>query len=357
MTTVAVTGVSGLVGRRLATQLDRDEDVDRILGLDVEAPRGLSCPKLQFRETDVRAPGLAELLEDVDALVHLAFILDPIQDEEHMRDVNVFGTRNVFEAAATAGVDRVVYLSSGVAYGAHPDNDLPLTEDSPLRANPDFNYAEHKLEVEQWLWPWLEEHPGMRVAVLRPSIVAGPGVDNFITRQMEAPRFPAIVGHKPPWQFVHVDDVATAAAHAVEQGLEGAYNVSSEGWLSFDEVVEILGRRPVFIPEEVAFGAYEALWNLGLAEAPPGEINYIMHPWVLDVERLMETGWRPRHSNRHALAALVEEHRDRITLLGRTVHRSALRRAAGAGVAVLVLVLLRAVLRRLVGSGGGASDR
>ena len=63
-----------------------------------------------------------------------------------MRDFNVRGTRNVFESARAAGASKVVYVSSGVAYGAHPDNDVPLTEESPLRANPDFPWADYDIE-------------------------------------------------------------------------------------------------------------------------------------------------------------------------------------------------------------------
>ena len=342
MTTVAVTGVGGLVGRRLVAELDRRDDVQRIVGVDVRAPAGLTTPKLAFRVGDVRDPALAQALAGVDVVVHLAFQMDPLRDEATMRAVNVGGTRNVAEAAVAAGARKLVYVSSGVAYGAHPDNDLPLTEDSPLRANPQFNYAEHKQEIEEWLWPWAEAHPDLAVTVLRPSIVAGPGVENFISRQLEAPRVTAVKGHKPPMQFVHVDDVASALAHVVEHDLPGAYNVSSEGWLSFDEVAAILDRRVLELPEEVAFSAAERLWELGVGAAPPGQVHYLMHPWVLSVDKLAATGWRPRHSNRDALAELVAEHRDWLTLPGVRVRRSMLRggvAATGAGLAVLLLLM------------------
>ena len=68
-----------------------------------------------------------------------------------------------------------------------------------------------KGEVEDWLWGWAGGLPDdVTVTVLRPAIVAGPGVDNFITRQLERPRMPTVTGHQPPLQVVHVDDVVAA---------------------------------------------------------------------------------------------------------------------------------------------------
>lgn len=341
MATVAITGVGGLIGRRLVAELDQDPTVDRIVGLDIVEPEGLAGKHLELRRADIRDADLVDALQGVDVVVHLAFMLDPDRDEDLMRDINIRGTQNVFESAAAAGVGKVVYVSSGVAYGAHPDNDVPLTEDSPLRANPQFNYAEHKLEVEQWVWPWAEQHPEMTVTVLRPSIVAGPGVQNFISRQLEMPRFPSVRGHRPPMQFTHVDDVASALAHAVRNDLPGPYNCASEGWLSFDEITAISGRGLLDLPEEVAFQAADRMWRMGIGEAPPGQVNYIMYPWVMSVDRIVESGWRPKHSNRDAFAELVEEHRDWVSVAGVRTQRSTVRKVfAGATVAFLAAVSL-----------------
>ena len=347
VTTVAVTGVGGVLGRRLVEALDRRTDVDRIVGLDVRAPEGLSSPKLGFRVADVRDGDLGDVLHGCDVVVHLAFQFEPTRDEAEMHTINVAGTRAVLEAAARAGSRKLVYVSSGMVYGAHPDNDLPLTEDSPLRANLQFSYAEHKLEVEEWLWPWADKQPEMTVTVLRPSIMAGPGIANFITRQLEAPRFPVVKGHRPPMQFAHVDDVASAVIHALDHDLPGAYNVASEGWLSFDEVTALLDRRVLELPEEVAFSTAERLWDLGLGFAPPGQLHYLMHPWVLSVDKLKATGWRPRYSNRDALAELLADHADWISVPGVRVRRSMVRGgAAAAGFALAAALILFRLRRR-----------
>jgi nucleoside-diphosphate-sugar epimerase len=339
-TTIAITGVGGLLGRRLVAAFETRPEVGRIVGIDVRRPLGVTSGKLVFRNADVRDPGIEEALRGADVVVHLAFQMDPIHDEALMRAVNVDGTRNVFEAARAAGVDHVVYTSSVVAYGAHPDNDLPLTEDSPLRGTADLNYSEHKRDVERWLWPWLETVDDLAVTVLRPAVVLGPGIENFISRTFEAPRVPLVKGHKPPLQFVHIDDVVSALLHVIDHRLTGPYNVCAEGWLSLDEVTAILGRHTFAIPEEVAFSTTERLWKLGLGEQPPGLVHHLMHPWVMTPAKLMATGWEPRHSNRDALDEAAREHRNHVSVLGVRAQRRTVRTVslAAAGLAGLAAV-------------------
>lgn len=347
MPTVAITGVGGLIGRRLVGELEQDPQVGRIVGLDVRAPEGLASRKLEFRQADVRDSGLARHLRDVDVLVHLAFQMDPIADEDTMRSINVDGTANVFDNAAEAGVRKVIYPSSVVAYGAHPDNDFPLTEDSPIRANPDFNYGHHKGEVERLLAGWRQEHPEVLVTILRLGLVAGPGIDNAWTRLMlEQPRFTLVKGHRPPVQLAHLDDVLGAFRFAIDNDLDGAYNVASEGWLSTDEMLAVSDQKTVEIGEEVAYSMMDQMWQMGISPAPAGFLHYAMHPWVMSPDKLIKAGWRPKHTNRDALVELVEEHRPYL-LIGRArIERRRVRLGlAGLG-AVVGLLGLRSLARR-----------
>ena len=327
--TVAVTGAGGLIGRALVDALVADPRIGTVVAVDRVALHDLP-PRVPSRRADVRdRAALSTAFADVDAVIHLAFQVDPLHDEASMRAVNVTGSRNVAEVAAEVGVGHLVVASSATAYGAHPDNPVPLREDAPLRAPAAFPYAAHKAEVERWLATWsAASEPRPTLTVLRPAMVAGPGVDNFITAQLDAPRFPVVRGHAPPFQFVHVDDVASAFVHVVAERVAGTYNLASEGWLSLDEVTAILGRRRLDVPEEVAHGLADLLWRARLSPSPPGQLPFVMHPWILDVTALVATGWQPRHSNRDALAALAAEHTDRVALGPLQGSRRVLRRAA-----------------------------
>jgi UDP-glucose 4-epimerase len=331
--TVAITGASGYIGGKLIETLDADDRIDRILGFDIRPP-GARARKLVFDNVDVRNSNLERRFENVDIVVHLAFIMDPIKDEQLMRDVNVNGTRNVFECAAKAGVRKIIYTSSAVAYGAHPDNQIPLTEESPLRANLDFNYPAHKLEAEYVVEEFRGDHPDIIVTVFRPAIVFGPNVDSAWAHQLEAPLYVGIKGFSPPLQFVHEDDVAAALAFAAFSDLDGAYNLAPEGWLEADEVLSIVGRRRVDLSEPGAFSLLGRLWSWGLAEAPAGMLHYVMHPWVMSTKKLTDAGFLCRYTNEQALADTVAAVAGFVRLGRKRVSKKNLA-AAAAGVGVL----------------------
>jgi nucleoside-diphosphate-sugar epimerase len=309
MTTIAITGVGGLLGRALVAELSRRGSVDRIIGLDVTDPQlGATATDVELRLLDVRDPRMVDALTGVDVLVHLAFQMDPIRDLDEMRSINLDGTRNALEAARAAEVARVVYLSSVVAYGAHADNDVPLTETSPLRGTPGFPYAEHKRDVEAWLWPWHAAGEGPALTVLRSAAVLGPGVQNFITRLLELPVLPVIDGRLPPLQFVHLDDVVTAIVHAIEHDLDGVFNVAPDGWLEHERIVGLVTRGTVAMSATLLERLVDRSLRLGVGELPPAIVELFRHPWVLANDRLRATGWSPQRTNEEALLEAVLEH-------------------------------------------------
>jgi nucleoside-diphosphate-sugar epimerase len=350
MTTVAVTGVGGLLGRALVARLREDpRAVTRVLGLDLRVPGDLALARsdtleLELHAVDVRDAALVGLLEGVDVVVHLAFQMDPIRDLELMRSINVDGTMNVLAAARAAGVGRVVYLSSVVAYGAHPDNDLPLTETSPLRGTPGFTYAEHKREVEELLWLWHAAGDAPAVTVLRSAAVFGPGVQNFLTRILELPVLPDLPD-APPLQFVHVDDIVGAIVHAIDAELDGAYNVAPDGWLDYFRVLALTGRRTFALDQARMRDLVTRAHRLGLGELEPGAVELFAHPWVLANDRLRATGWAPTRSNEETLLETVLEH-ERFVSLGRIRTTRGVLRGAGVAAGALLLAASAAALRR-----------
>jgi len=147
---VAVTGAAGLVGRHLLPLLAEHPEVERVLGLDVRVPE--RRPRaVEFARVDIAGTELKPLLEGIDVVVHLAGVVDPVPDVSLMARVNVEGTRHVLDAAAAVGARRVVRISSATVYGAWANNPVPLTEDAPLRPNPDFSPAVQGAEVERLL--------------------------------------------------------------------------------------------------------------------------------------------------------------------------------------------------------------
>ena len=184
-----------------------------IVSVDVKPPAGTQA-KTQFVRGDVRdRAAIRGLLErnEVDCLVHLAFVLNPIHDEARMYDVDVNGTQAVLQAASEAGTGQVLVTSSASAYGAFPDNPKPIAEDQPVRGAPDFSYARHKAEADRVCQLWAADHPDRVMTIVRPSIVFGPNVDNYIVRSFQNnPIIPLLDGHDEEFQLVHEDDVVSA---------------------------------------------------------------------------------------------------------------------------------------------------
>ncbi|MDQ3916577.1 MAG: NAD-dependent epimerase/dehydratase family protein [Actinomycetota bacterium] len=331
--TVAVTGASGYLASALIRRLAADDAVGRILGFDVRPPRE-SHDKLVSDQVDVRTPGLAARLAGVDCLVHLAFVMDPLRDEASTRDVNVNGSQNVFKSAGRAGVPRLVYTSSATVYGAHPDNPVPLTETSPLRANLDFSYAAHKLEVEYVVREFEDEFPDAHVVMLRPTVVLGPRADNAWSHLLEAPVLFGVAGHSPPFQLVHEDDVARALHWAVRTPERGVFNLAAQGWLDAEEAPAIAGRRRRLLPEPLAVAVAERLWRLGLSEVPPGYLHYAMHPWVVSTEKLAAAGFTCERGNEETLREAVAATGAHVRIGRARVRRGDLVKGAAAGLGV-----------------------
>jgi nucleoside-diphosphate-sugar epimerase len=340
--TIAVTGAAGYVGSRLISRLCADDRVGRILGFDLHDPE-IRSHKFVFDTVDIRDERMAGRLEGVDVLVHLAFVMDPMADESKMRDINVNGSQNVFDCAASAGVSGFVYTSSAVVYGAHPDNEVPLTEGSPLRANLDFSYAAHKLEVEYIAEEFRAEHPEVRLTVYRPALVFGGGVDNAWSRLIEAPVLLAVKDHSPPFQFIHEEEMVAAIEFAIFGHLDGVFNLAPRGWLESDEVAALVGRSRTELSERAAFSLVERLWRRGLTESPAGMLHYVMHPWVLSGDKLAEHGFVCERSNADTLKEAVAEMQPYVRIGNSRLRRSTLRRGVTAlGVALAAGVLAAA---------------
>ena len=194
-----VTGGSGYIGSRLVERLGEREETERILIADVRPPRSFR-PKTEWTELDVRDAGVTRDVlarEHPDVLIHLAFVLNPIKDEQRMYDIDVNGTHNVLEAASAAGVKHVLVTSSTTAYGAFPDNPVPITEDWPVRGVAAFEYARDKTESDRLCQLWALRHPERTMTIVRPCIVFGPNVDNYLVRLWTQGAVPARLRRQP----------------------------------------------------------------------------------------------------------------------------------------------------------------
>ncbi|MER5812353.1 SDR family oxidoreductase [Streptomyces sp. NPDC002033] len=314
---IAVTGAASGVGAALVSRLVASDEVKQVVAIDER--RG-DCAAAQWHVLDVRDPAIAEKLRGADVVVHLALDLDLETDPAARTAYNVRGTQTVLTAAAAAGVHRVVLCTSAMVYGALPDNDIPLSEDSELRATAEATGVGDLLEIERLGRRAPRAHPGLNVTVVRPAVLVG-GTDTALTRYFESPRLLVVAGSRPTWQFCHVEDLVSALEYAALEKAEGELAVGCEGWLEQEEVEELSGIRRMELPSAVALGAAARLHRIGLTPSPAGDLAYTMHPWVVSVSGLHAAGWRPRWTNEEVLAELLQEVAGRHTVVGRRLGR------------------------------------
>ena len=296
-----ITGGSGYIGSRLVARLLEREDTERIAICDVRPPREFR-PRTEFHQADVRDAAAMRTLvasEGPDILVHLAFLLNPIHDEQAMYEVDVNGTHNVLEAASAAGTEQVLVTSSAVAYGAFPDNPVPITEDHPVRGVAGFEYARDKTESDRLCQLWALRHPERTMTIVRPCQVFGPNADNYLVRLWtDIPFIADLGGADHGVQFVHEDDVVSAIDLLMEGALEGAFNVAPDDTISVDEATRLAGLKRRRVPLGLYTRFAGLMWRLRQSEAPPGSIAFAVHPWIVSNARLREAGWEPRHTSR-----------------------------------------------------------
>ena len=298
-----ITGGSGYIGTRLVELLSRREDTEKIVICDVVPPKGGYRPKTEFERVDVRDRGAvhsAVQRANPDVLVHLAFILNPSHDEGFMYDVDVNGTHNVLEAAAEAGIRQVLVTTSAVAYGAFPDNPDPITEEHPVRGVARFSYARDKTESDRIVQLWALQHPDTITTIVRPCIVFGPNVDNYLLRLWTKQPFAVDAGNLDSHiQFVHEDDVVDAVSGLLIGRHAGQFNLAPDGLMTLRECAELLETPVRKMPVRLYRAIARVLWRLRMSEAPPGQIDFALYPWIVSNAKVKSTlGWTPKHTSR-----------------------------------------------------------
>jgi UDP-glucose 4-epimerase len=322
---VVVTGATGNVGTSLLRALAAEREITSILGIARRPPRA-RYPKTEFAALDVSRDDLTSRFRGADAVVHLAWLIQPSRNQGLTGRVNVDGSRRVFEAVAGAGVPALVYASSVGAYSPGP-KDAAVDESWPTEGIPTSFYSRHKAEVERVLEAFAATNPSVRVALLRPGLIFKGEAGSEIRRLFAGPLFPPQLARRGlipavpdlprlRFQAVHTDDVADAYRLAVVRDVRGAFNIAAPPVLDPAGLADLLGARRVPVRAGVLRALVDATWRLRLQPTPPGWLDMALAVPIMATGRAeSELRWRPRFSAGEALLELLE----------------GIRRSAGAG--------------------------
>jgi UDP-glucose 4-epimerase len=267
---VLVTGLGTFWGGRLAQALESDPGIDVIVGLDTREPR-VRLERTEFVRTDESYSILARLVRatKVDTVLHTFLVVDPGAPEaRRMHEINVIGTMNLCAAVCAPGsaVRTLVLKSFTGVYGSAKDDPALFSEDT-ARSDPPRHRSERSLiEVEQYVADLALDHPETTVSILRFCNVLGPSISTTLTKLLDMPLVPSVLGFDPLLQFVHEDDVVRALRFAMEERLDGTFNVAGKGLLPWSEVAAMAGKRLLPLPP---LGTAAMARLLRMAGAPP----------------------------------------------------------------------------------------
>jgi UDP-glucose 4-epimerase len=314
---VVVVGATGNKGSSLVRRLSRDPQVEAVTGIARRLPE-LDLPKVRWQRADIVSDDLEPLFAGADAVVHLAWLIQPGRDEQTTHAVNVDGSARVFEAAARAGVPAIVYASSVGTYAPGP-KDRRVGEDWPTTGIPTSFYSRHKAAVERILDSFEAAHPDVRVVRLRPGLVfkgeaatqirrlfVGPFLPSALLRRELIPLVPDV--ERLRFQAVHTEDVAEAYRLAVvRDDARGAYNVAADPVLDPQVLGRVLHAPRVRMPQRAVRGAANLSFRLRLQPTEPGWVDMGLGVPLMDTSRARrELGWDPKHTAVQAFEELFD---------------------------------------------------
>ncbi len=313
---VVVTGATGNVGTSVIDALGREDLVNEIVGL-ARRPPAVHAAKTRWVKADVVTSELAEIFRGADAVVHLAWAIQPSRDEDELSRINVSGSERVFRATAEAGVPALIYASSVGAYSPGP-KDRRVDESWPVEGISSSFYSRHKAATEQLLDRFEQEASGVRVVRMRPALIfkgeaaseirrlfIGPFLPNFAVRRSFIPFVPRV--RRLVFQAVHSQDVGEAYRQAVVRDVRGAFNLAADPVIGPAELSRLLEARAVDVPARLMRTLTDVTWRLRLQPTPPGWLDMALAVPLMDSARARdELGWQPSKSSLEALADLLE---------------------------------------------------
>ena len=302
---VVVVGATGNVGTSVLRSLENEERVDSILGLARRLP-GLRMNKVEWATADIARDDLVPHFRGADAVVLLAWLIQPSRDLNKLWMVNVEGSMRAARAVAEAGVPALLYASSIGAYSPGP-KDRAVDESWPTGGVPNSYYARQKAEVERRLNYFEGQHPNVRVVRMRQALTFKKEAAEGQRRLFGGPFFPSLLA-RPGFinvvpqiqglrtQVVHSYDVGEAYRLALLNEVRGAFNLATEPVVDPQELSRVFDARPVPVPVQLARVGARLSWQLRLQPVPEGWLDMALELPIMDTTRARgELGWTPQY--------------------------------------------------------------
>jgi nucleoside-diphosphate-sugar epimerase len=320
---VVVTGASGNLGTSVLAALGRDPRVAEVVAVARRTPEGAGrgAAKVRWVGADVARDDLDGAFAGADAVIHLAWVLNPSRDRAELRRINVDGSERVFAAALRAGASAIVHASSLGVYAPGPKDRL-VDESWPTDGIPGFSYSEDKVAVERHLDGLEAAHPDVRVVRMRPVLVLKRGAAAHLRREqigawlpgslVRPERLPLVPRHpRLRGQVLHTSDVARAFAAALRGEVRGPLNLAADPVVDGTSFAARTGARTVPVPVWPVRVLHQAAHLVRIVPSEPGWTDEALLSPLLDAGRARrELGWTPEVDALDALLEFLQGLRD-----------------------------------------------
>jgi UDP-glucose 4-epimerase len=295
---ILVPGAAGAIARKLVVRLANDGH--EVAGIDrrpwYDAP-------VEFHTVDVRKRAAEDVFRKFrpHAVVHMATVTSLVVFGEERYQINLGGTRAVFDHSRAYGVEHCIFVGRHTYYGAGPDSPLFHKEDEPPLALNVFPELADLVAADLYAATALWRFPELATTVLRVCYTLGPSGHGTLSTFIRGKRVPMVLGFDPLFQFMHEDDVIEAIALTLAKRPKGVFNVAGPQPLPLSHVIAEADRTPVPLPRWVL---ESMIGRFGFPKLPRGALTHIEYPVVVDASAFRQaTGFEHRYDELSAIAA------------------------------------------------------
>ncbi len=291
---ILVTGASGFIGRYLIKLLDE-------YGYKVKA--GIHNPaqlnifsglkNVEPLMLDILDPNsLNNAMKEVDEVYHLAALVSSHESRNNLNKINAMGTRNILECASENGVNKILYCSSTAVYGLLSKLYQPVNESIQPRAIEPYGYSKYLGELETIR---ISKREKIHSIIIRPVAVFGPDEHTPFGKKLREAAVSKILLagklQKRKFNFVHVEDVAAASIHLMQNCSKSGeiFNITVNDPVQFEDAFQsylrILNRSKNFdLKTKLIASVSSIINNINLA---PHLLNKI------GINKFVFTIWQP----------------------------------------------------------------
>jgi UDP-glucose 4-epimerase len=311
---VLITGISRYLGGKLAQDLEKDPDVDYIVGVDLDEPE-VDLDRTEFVRADIRNPLVVKVLQttEVDTVVHLSIVTTPtrVGGRTNMKEFNVIGAMQLFAACQKAeSVKKLIMKSTTAVYGSDPRDPAVFTESDQSRSVPRTGLMKDAVELERYARDFGRRRSDVDVTILRFANFIGPDIETTLTRYFLLPVIPTAMGYDPRIQLIHEDDALEVLHRAVRESHPGIFNVAADGVVYLSQAVRLLGRPPLPVVLPLVRPLANMLKRAGKVDFATDQLQFLLYGRVVDTTRLEEDfGYTPQFTTPEALKDFVTRRR------------------------------------------------